>query len=85
MRDLETMDVGGVPANLQDSHYSGAAKLGHGQGYLYAHNYPNNYVPQQYLPDNIKDRVYYTPGNNKNERAIAAYWDKIKNKDRGEK
>lgn len=79
MHDLETMDVGGVPSSLQDSHYSGAAKLGHGQGYQYVHNYPNNYVPQQYLPDNIKDRVYYTPGNNKNERAIAAYWDRIKN------
>lgn len=80
MHDIETMDVGGVPSNLQDSHYSGAAKLGHGQGYLYAHSFENNYVAQQYLPDNIKDRVYYTPGNNKNERAIAAYWESVKGK-----
>ncbi len=78
MHDIETMDVGGVPANLQDSHYSGAQKLGHGIGYKYAHNYKNNYVKQQYLPDNIKDRVYYTPGDNKNENAIAQYWKKVK-------
>lgn len=85
MQDIESMDVGSVPPNLQDSHYSGAAKLGHGQGYLYAHNYENNYVEQQYLPDNIKDRVYYTPGNNKNERAIAAYWESVKGKGKAEK
>lgn len=85
MQDIESMDVGSVPSNLQDSHYSGAAKLGHGQGYLYAHNYENNYVEQQYLPDNIKDRVYYTPGNNKNERAIAAYWESVKGKGKAEK
>lgn len=80
MHDIESMDVGGVPSNLQDSHYSGAQKLGHGQGYKYAHNYENNYVKQQYLPDNIKDKVYYNPGDNKNEAAIAAYWKKIKDK-----
>lgn len=78
MHDIENTDVGNIPSSLRDSHYGGAEKLGHGQGYMYAHNYKNNYVKQQYLPDNIKDRVYYTPGDNKNEAAIAAYWKKIK-------
>lgn len=78
MHDIETTDVGGVPPTLQDAHYGGAQKLGHGIGYKYAHNYKNNYVKQQYLPDNIKDRVYYKPGENKNENAIAQYWKKIK-------
>ena len=80
MHDVESMDVGMVPSALRDSHYDGASKLGHGQGYKYPHSYENNYISQQYLPDNIKDRVYYTPGNNKNEKAIAEYWDKVKKK-----
>lgn len=77
MHDIETMDVGGVPSSLQDAHYGGAQKLGHGIGYKYAHNYKNNYVKQQYLPDNIKDRIYYKPGDNKNENAIAQYWKRV--------
>lgn len=50
-----------VPAHLQDAHYKGSAKLGHGVGYLYAHDYPEHYVKQQYLPDEIKDEVFYHP------------------------
>lgn len=50
-----------VPPHLQDAHYKGSAKLGHGVGYLYAHNYPEHYVKQQYLPDEIKDEVFYQP------------------------
>ena len=50
-----------VPVHLQDAHYKGSEKLGHGLGYLYAHNYPNHYVEQQYLPDAIKDEVFYEP------------------------
>ena len=50
-----------VPVHLQDSHYKGREKLGHGLGYLYAHNYPNHYVEQQYLPDALKDEVFYEP------------------------
>ena len=67
-----------IPVHLQDAHYKGAAKLGHGLGYLYAHDYPNHYVKQQYLPDAIKDHVYYQYGPNKTEQAAKAYWDKIK-------
>ncbi|MBD9007788.1 MAG: replication-associated recombination protein A, partial [Clostridium sp.] len=48
-----------VPAHLQDSHYGGSAKLGHGIGYKYAHNYPNHYVKQQYLPDGMEEQVFY--------------------------
>lgn len=50
-----------VPVHLQDSHYKGSEKIGHGLGYLYAHNYPNHYVKQQYLPDELKDEVFYEP------------------------
>ena len=50
-----------VPAHLQDAHYKGAAKLGHGTGYKYPHDYPEHYVKQQYLPDEIKDAKFYEP------------------------
>ena len=58
-------------------HYSGAEKLGR-TGYKYPHDYPNNYVEQEYMPENLKGRVYYHPGNNKYENAIKEYWKKIK-------
>ena len=51
-----------VPSHLQDAHYKGSAKLGHGIGYQYAHDYPNHYARQQYLPDEIKDARFYEPG-----------------------
>ena len=51
-----------VPTHLQDAHYGAAEKLGHGIGYQYAHNYPNHYVKQQYLPDGLTDQVFYEPG-----------------------
>lgn len=76
--DLETMDTGDIPAHLKDAHYSGAKKMGRGLTYQYPHNFENHYVKQQYLPDNIKDRVYYEYGNNKTEQLTKAYWDKIK-------
>lgn len=78
MADIESKDTGEVPAHLKDSHYSGAQKLGHGQGYKYPHSYPNHYVPQQYLPDKIKNRKYYTYSDNKMEQATEAYWKNIK-------
>lgn len=73
-------EFGDVPDNLKDSHYAGAQKLGRGIGYKYAHDYPDHWVKQQYLPDKIKDDVYYEYGDNKNEQAAKAFWDKIKNK-----
>ena len=78
MADLRKGTTGEVPAHLRDSHYGGAAKLGHGQTYRYAHDYPHHYVQQQYLPDALKDRVYYHYGENKTEQAAKTYWDRIK-------
>ena len=69
-----------IPSHLLDSHYAGAEVLGHGQGYKYPHAYENDYIPQQYLPDDIKNKTYYTYGTNKTEQAAKAYWDKIKEK-----
>ena len=67
-----------VPPYLQDAHYGGSAKLGRGIGYKYAHDYPNHYVEQQYLPDEIKDEVFYEPTENGYEETIRAYFKKIK-------
>lgn len=67
-----------IPADLQDAHFSGAENLGHGKGYQYPHNFPQHYVAQQYLPDEIKDAVYYHYGDNKTEQAAKQYWEKIK-------
>ncbi len=78
LHDIETRDTGEIPAHLKDSHYQGAKKLGHGITYQYPHSFPNHYVKQQYLPDAIRDRVYYEYGDNKNERAAEEYWKKIK-------
>lgn len=63
-----------IPAHLRDSHYPGAAALGHGLGYLYPHNHPGNYVPQNYLPEGIEDRVYYQPGDGGQEGEIVRKW-----------
>lgn len=67
-----------IPAHLRDAHYKGAQKLGHGEGYLYAHDYPNHYVNQQYLPDELKDETFYVPGNQGYEAVIQEYFRKIK-------
>ncbi|MFR1832409.1 MAG: AAA family ATPase [Lachnospiraceae bacterium] len=58
VKETRTMSV---PVHLQDKHYKGAEKLGHGQGYLYAHDYPNHYVKQQYLPDGLEGSSFYVP------------------------
>ncbi len=79
LADIQNGSCGDVPQHLKDTHYSGAEKLGRG-GYKYPHSYPNNYVEQQYLPDAIKDKKYYVPGNNKLERNTAEYWENIKRK-----
>ena len=67
-----------VPVHLQDAHYKGAAKLGHGTGYKYAHDYPNHYVRQQYLPDAYVNEKFYEPGDMGYERDIKKHLDKIK-------
>ena len=69
-----------IPPDLQDSHYGGAEKLGHGRGYLYPHAFPNHYVEQTYMPKDLTGRRYYEFGDNKTERAFTEYWDRIKEK-----
>lgn len=66
-----------VPAHLQDAHYKGSANLGRGIGYKYAHDYPDHYVKQQYLPDEIKDVRFYEPTENGYEANIREYFRKI--------
>ena len=67
-----------VPAHLQDAHYKGSSKLGHGIGYKYAHDYPNHYVKQQYLPDGLEDSRFYEPGDLGYEVEVKNYFKKIK-------
>ncbi len=67
-----------VPAHLQDAHYKGAAKLGHGTGYKYAHDYKNNYVKQQYLPYELDGKEFYKPSGNGYEVKIREHMKKIK-------
>lgn len=67
-----------VPPHLQDAHYHGAGKLGHGIGYKYAHDYPNHYVEQQYLPDEVLGEKFYEPSDNGYEKQIQEYFRKIK-------
>ena len=75
---LDTKDIGDIPAHLRDGHYFGAKTLRRMQEYKYPHDYPNNYIEQQYMPDNLKDSVFYVPGNNKMEKLVSEYWAKIK-------
>lgn len=67
-----------IPPYLRDAHYSGHEELGRGVGYKYAHNYPNHYVEQQYLPDEISGERFYVPSDNGYEREIKAWFEKIK-------
>ena len=73
--DMRTMPV---PAHLQDKHYKGAEKLGHGLGYKYAHDYPNHYVTQQYLPDGMEGMRFYEPSENGYEKMIREHMEFIK-------
>ena len=68
-----------VPSHLRDAHYGGASKLGHGIGYKYAHDYPNHYVEQQYLPDNVVGKQFYYSSGLGYEEKIDKYLKKIKN------
>ncbi|OYO43025.1 replication-associated recombination protein RarA [Lachnotalea glycerini] len=67
---MEATKTASIPKHLQDAHYKGASKLGHGDGYQYAHNFPDNYVKQQYLPDGLEDMVFYQPTLNGYEKQI---------------
>ena len=80
MADVQAGKAGPVPRQLQNKHYDGDEVENKGQFYQYPHSYAGHWVEQQYLPDNLKDAVYYTPGDNKTEQAFAAYWKEIKGK-----
>lgn len=79
MASVQNDKISGVPNHLKDAHYKSAGKLGHGNGYKYAHDYPNHYVEQQYLPDELVGRKFYVPSENGYEKNIREYFDKIKN------
>jgi len=74
--DVRHKDCGQVPDHLKDSHYSGASKLGHGNTYKYAHNYPNAYVKQQYLPTPLMDASYYNGIRRGKEEQLLCDWEK---------
>ncbi len=78
MADVQAGLTGDVPAHLKDSSYKGAQKMGRGLTYKYPHDYPNHYIPQQYLPDEMKGKVYYQYGPNKLEQATRRYWEEVK-------
>jgi putative ATPase len=82
MRVVEKEKAAAIPSYLMDAHYKGATKLGHGTGYLYAHDFENHYVKQQYLPDEIKERVFYVPSDNGYEKKIQEYFQIIKGKEK---
>lgn len=78
MKVVENEKTATIPPYLRDAHYKGAEKLGHGIDYKYAHDYKNHYVKQQYLPDEIKDYIFYAPSDNGYEKTIQEYLKKIK-------
>lgn len=79
LEDVKSCDALDFPRHLQNCHFDGKGAEVAGQNYLYPHNYPNHYVKQQYLPDALKDKVYYNFGDNKQEQSALLYRQKIKN------
>ena len=80
LSDVRTKTIDNVPANLMDSHYSGAKKLGRGLDYKYPHAYPDAWVDQQYLPDNLVGTKYYKPNERGQEAAFKSYLDSLEKK-----
>ena len=78
MADLQAGRSGPIPRRLQNKHFDGEDNANKGQFYQYPHEFPGHWLRQQYLPDVLRDREYYRFGDNKNEQAYKAYWDKIK-------
>lgn len=78
LNEVKSGNYGDIPADLKDAHYKGAEKLGHGTHYKYAHDYPNDWVKQQYLPDKIENAIYYEPKENgKFEAALAEQYQRL--------
>ncbi|NRO23012.1 replication-associated recombination protein A [Lactobacillus helveticus] len=77
--DVKNKNICSIPVNLKDAHYSGAKKLGHGVNYIYPHDFENDWVAQQYLPDNLLNASYFTPkGNSKVEERYKLIYQKLK-------
>jgi len=76
--DVRAGRGGPVPAHLRDAHYAGAQKIGHGKGYLYAHDAPHGVASQQYAPDDLDGREYYRPTEHGAEREIGARLQRIR-------
>lgn len=81
--DVKRGNFGLVPKHLRDAHYPGAKRMGHGKGYRYPHSDPRGVSPQQYLPDELRDRVYYEPTQHGNEREVSDRLEKIRRITRG--
>ena len=78
LEDVKNRSIKSIPPYLQDCHYSGAKKLNRGIGYQYAHDYPNHYVKQQYLPDEVEGTTFYHPGDLGYEKVMKEHLDKIR-------
>jgi putative ATPase len=78
LADVRAGRIGSVPAHLRDAHYAGAQKLGHGQGYRYAHDEPHAVAPQQYLPDELVGTRYYPPSDRGYERSVSERLERIR-------
>ncbi len=78
MEAVKSEKIMPVPVHLQDKHYKGAEKLGHGAGYQYPHDFPSHYVKQQYLPDNLAERVFYHMSDQGYEKNIREFMDFLK-------
>ena len=78
MADIERGLGGDIPRHLQNKHFDGEDAKVKGQHYLYPHSFPNHYVEQQYLPEQIKNKRYYNFGDNATEQKFAEYWNRIK-------
>ena len=84
MEDVRTRKTPPVPAHLMDAHYKGAAKLGHGIGYQYAHDFPNHYVDQQYLPDGMEGVTFYEPSDMGYEKEIKQHLNRLRHQEEAE-
>jgi len=85
MQDVEKRVPPPVPPHLRDASYPGAARLGHGNGYVYPHDFPGRTVDQEYLPEGAKTRPYYEPSDSGHEREIAQRmreWEKLRRSQR---
>lgn len=84
MKDVSEIQISGIPNHLKDAHYKGAKEFGHGVDYKYAHDYKGNYVPQQYLPDELAGKIYYNPSDNGVEKKIKESLIKLRGREQNE-